>query len=178
MRGGWLLLLAATAGAGGLEFPGTGTEALGRGAAFTAKADDGTALEYNVAGLARQRGTRVLLDANLLFHSYEFQRAGNYPDNPNDPLTPYGGQPFPKVANTGAPFFAPFFAVSSDFGYFDRWTFAVGLFGPSAYGQRAYPVTVDGKPGPARYDLTEANLLIVYPTLAAAVRVTPWLDLG
>jgi hypothetical protein len=55
----------ARALASGFEIPDNGTEALGRGGAFTAKADDGTALEYNVAGLAQQRGTRLLLDANL-----------------------------------------------------------------------------------------------------------------
>src|SRR6185369_8597989 len=100
MRGGWLLLLITLptrAFAGGLEFPGTGTEPLGRGAAFTAKADDPTAVEYNVAGLARQRGTRLLFDANLVFSSFDFQRAGRYPDNPSNPVTPWGGKPFPIV---------------------------------------------------------------------------------
>ncbi len=46
-RGAVLVALLAAARAvyaGGLEFPDNGTEALGRGGAFTAKADDGTAL--------------------------------------------------------------------------------------------------------------------------------------
>jgi long-chain fatty acid transport protein len=171
-------LSSSGAWAGGFEFPDNGTEALGRGGAFTAKADDATALEYNVAGLARQRGTRLLLDANLVFDTYEFQRSGAFPDNPSDPATPYGGQPFPKVANRGGPFFAPFFGISTDLGLFDRWTFSVGAYGPSSYGSRNYPITVDGKPAASRYDVGSTNLLIIYPTLAAAVRVTKWLDLG
>src|SRR5256885_9835175 len=134
MRGGWLLLLAATAGAGGVELPGTGTEALGRGAAFTAKTDDGTAVEYNVAGLARQRGTRLLLDGSLIFAELDFQRAGGYPDSPSNPATPWGGKPFPKVQNQGGPFFAPLFALSTDFGVLHRWTFALALYGPSSVG--------------------------------------------
>jgi long-subunit fatty acid transport protein len=35
-----------------------------------------------------------------------------------------------------------------------------------------------GWPVPSRYDLVQENLLIVYPTLAAAVRATRWLDVG
>src|SRR4051794_23106586 len=85
--------------AGGLELPDNGTEALGRGGAFTAKADDATALQYNVAGLARQRGTRLLVDGNLVLATMEFQRAGVYPDAPSA-ATPWGGQPFPLVRNT------------------------------------------------------------------------------
>jgi long-subunit fatty acid transport protein len=164
--------------AGGFELLGNGTEAIGRGTAFTAKADDGSALEYNIAGLARQRGTRLLVDGKLLLHTYEFSRAGNYPDA-NTPATPYGGQPFPKVGDTGGIFGTPLIAISTDFGVFDRWTFAIGLFAPNvADGLRSYPTTVGGAPAPQRYDLTEAHLVVLYPTLAAAARVTRWLDVG
>ncbi|HEX6838041.1 MAG TPA: outer membrane protein transport protein [Polyangia bacterium] len=172
------ILIAATrvVYAGGLEIPDNGTEALARGGAFTAKADDATALQYNVAGLARQRGTRLLLDGNLILSSLTFQRDGVYPDAPSA-ATPWGGQPFPEVHNTGGPFFAPFVGLSSDFGL-DRWTFAVGVFGPSSVGNRTYPLSVGGVPSPARYDLVQALPLLVLPTAAAAVRVTRWLDLG
>src|SRR5580698_121166 len=120
------LLGASDAKAGGLEIPDNGTEALGRGGAFTAKADDGTAMEYNVAGLAQQRGTRLLLDANLWLSSYSFQRSGTYPDNPGNSATPWGKMPFPAVSDQGGAFLAPFAALSTDFGYFERWTFAIG----------------------------------------------------
>jgi long-chain fatty acid transport protein len=181
------VLVPSVAFAGGFELPDNNAEALARGGAFTAKADDGSAQEYNIAGFARQRGTRMLLSANTLFHTYEFQRAGNYPavqgNNPGaDPTAYYAGTPFPKISNQNGPFFAPFFGLSTDFGYFDRWTFAVGAFGPSAYGQRVFPQTLPGSspplPSPGRYDLIAENLLIVYPTLSAAVRVTKWLDVG
>ena len=56
----------ATARAGGFELPGNDAEALARGGAFTAKADDGAALDYNVAGLARQR----LFCRALAHHSF------------------------------------------------------------------------------------------------------------
>src|ERR1700757_3833401 len=98
-RGAVIVALVAAARAvyaGGLEIPDNGTEALGRGGAFTAKADDATALEYNIAGLARQRGTRVLLDGNIILSTLDFTRSGPYPDAPSA-ATPWGGQPFPTV---------------------------------------------------------------------------------
>jgi long-subunit fatty acid transport protein len=175
-------LLPLVAHAGGYEYPANGTEALGRGGTFTAKADTALAMEYNVAGFARQRGTRLLLDLNLSLLDSTFQRAGNYPGDPTDPATPWAGQPFPKVAAFGGPTIAPFLGVSSDFNYFDRWTFAIGGFAPSSYGTRYYPTTVKvngvDAPAPQRYDLVKANLVLFLPTVAAAVRVTKWLELG
>jgi hypothetical protein len=172
------ILLAATrvVYAGGLEIPDNGTEALARGGAFTAKADDATALQYNVAGLARQRGTRLLFDGNLVLSTLDFTRAGAYPDAPSA-ATPWGGQAFPTVHNTGGAFFAPFVGLSTDFGL-DRWTFAIGAFGPSSVGNRTYPLSVGGVPSPARYDLVQALPLLILPTAAASVRVARWLDLG
>src|SRR5260370_8427175 len=127
----WLTIICmrwtATAHAGGFELPGNDAEALGRGAAFTAKADNGAALEYNVAGLARQRGTRVLLSGNLLLHDYTFQRTGNYPGDAADKKTPYAGQPFPSLSNTAAPFFPPLAPISTDSPFFHPSTSAIGL---------------------------------------------------
>lgn len=172
------LMPSKVAWAGGFELPDNDAEALARGAAFTAKADDGMAIEYNVAGLARQRGTRLTVGGNLLFQDYTFRRSGTYPNDPGDAKTPYGGQPFPTLSNHGGAFASPEVVLSTDFGYFDRWTFAIGLITPSAVGNRNYGLTDNGLPSPGRYDLVSENLLIVYPTLAAAVRVTRWLDIG
>jgi long-subunit fatty acid transport protein len=164
--------------ASGFEIPDNGTQAIGRGGAFTARADDGTALEYNVAGLAQQRGTRLLLDANLWLSSYTFQRSGAYPDNPGNPLTPWGKTSFPSVSDQGGPFLAPFAALSTDFGYFERWTFAIGVFGPSSVGNRTYPYSLGYAPNPARYDVVQNDVLVAYPTAAVAVHALPWLDVG
>jgi long-subunit fatty acid transport protein len=174
--GAILMALTRVVYAGGFEFPDNGTEALGRGGAFTAKASDGTALEYNIAGLATQRGTRLMGDLNLVFSTYTLQRPGTYPGMPSA-AQPWAGQPYPLVQNTGGVFAAPFVALSSDFGL-DRWTFAVGVFGPSSVGNRTYPLSIGGSPSPARYDVVQALPLLVLPTVAAAVRVTRWLDIG
>src|SRR5205814_3919354 len=89
----------------------------------------------NLAGLAKQRGTKLLFDSNLVFNTFDFTRAGTYPDDPKD--APYGGMPFPKVSASGL-FYAPFIGLTTDFNKFDRWTFAFALFGPSSVGNRVY----------------------------------------
>lgn len=164
--------------AGGFEMPANGTEALGRGGAFTARADTPLALEYNVAGLGGQRGTRMVFDNNLFFGQYRFQRAGSD-----------GFGPYPEISTDGSqPFYAPWFGLSTDFGFFRRVTFAVGAFGPSSVGRRSYPLFVPAtdpatgmsgvRPGPGRYDVMATDLLIVFPTLAMGVHAHRVLDLG
>ena len=180
LRGGGLALTAAlafalpqgTAHAGGFEVPANGTEALGRAGAFVAKADSPLAIEYNVAGLAQQRGTRVVFDNNLYLSRYAFQRAGSD-----------GFGPYPEVADQSGAFYAPWFALSTDFGYFDRVTFAVGVFGPSSVGHRTYPLFMSGmdgstRPGAGRYDVLSTDLLIFFPTAAVAFRPHPIVDIG
>lgn len=168
-----LPLLSTSAWAGGFSLGENGTEALGRGGAFAAKADSPLALEYNVAGLAQTRGTRMLFDNNLFFSQYRFTRAGGD-----------GSGPFPEIADhASSPFWAPWFGLSTDFGYFRRWTFALGAFGPSSVGRRNFGLyaPTDGsprRPGPGRYDLVATDLLIVQPTLAIAVRAHRVLDIG
>jgi long-chain fatty acid transport protein len=171
-------LAPGVARAGGFEIPDQGAQALGRGAAFTAKADDGTAIYYNVAGLARQRGTRLYAGANLLLHKFKFTRTGRFPDDPNDPQSPWGGQLYPTVTNTAGPFVLPFVAASTDFGSLDRLTVAIGAFGPSIVGNRTFPLGIGGQPAPSRYDYVQSRSTIIFPTLAAAYRITPWLDAG
>jgi long-chain fatty acid transport protein len=173
-----LCLFPSRAFAGGFEIPDNGTEGLGRGGAFTAKADDGTALQYNVAGFAQQRGTRLLINSHLWFSNYSFQRAGTYPDDPSNSYTPWGGHPYPRIGNEGGVFVEPFIAASTDFGYFEKWTFAVGAFGPSAVGNRIYPASLGHAPNPARYDVVENHPQVIFATAAVSGRVLPWLDIG
>jgi len=182
---------AGTAWASGTDIPDEGTEALGRGAAFVAKADDGTALYYNVAGLARQRGTRVTMDMNIYVHDVAFTRSGAYPGDPSDPRTPWGGTPYPTIHDGSQVFLVPFFALSSDFDYFKRWTFGFSLYGPPGIGEHDYSQSVNTRvklpngdqatvdaPSPARYDIAHTNLLILMPTWGAAFKATRWLDVG
>jgi long-chain fatty acid transport protein len=178
-----VFLSPAIAQAGGEDYPDNGTQALSRGGAFTAKADDLSALEYNVAGLAWVRGTRLMLSSNFVFESASFQRFGNYPTQPAGVAgKPYDGQPFPSVSNGNGPRIAPFFVAASDFGL-RQWTFAVGVYGPSAYGRTEFPTTVTTKdgiaaPAPNRYDMESEDLLIAYPTAAVAWKPTDYISFG
>lgn len=166
------------ASAGGFEVADHGAQAMGRGTAFVARADDPSAIHWNPAGLARQRGTRVFIGSNIFLHSYEFRRAGRFPDDSNDPATPWGGRPFPAVQNSGGAFVSPFLALSTDFGSFDRLTLAVGVYGPSAIGNRTFPLGIEGAPAPSRYDFVQSRSTIVFPTLSLGYRLTKWLDVG
>jgi long-chain fatty acid transport protein len=192
MRSVAFLVAVATplaARGGGFEIPDNGTEALGRGGAFVAKADDGTALYYNIAGLARQRGTRVTIDSNFLFHGTDFTRSGMYPGTMNDA---WAGKPYPTISDSESLFIAPMLGISTDFGWFKRWTFGFGLYGPPSIGKHNYGVAdqtksevatvklADGTlaPAPSRYDVSRLNLLIIEPTLGAAFHVNDVFDVG
>lgn len=205
-RGAVLVVLVALVGgaagsarAGGFDIPDNGTEALGRGGAFVAKADSPLALYYNIAGLARQRGTRLEIGGNLVYHDIAFTRAGAYPGDPADPRTPYAGQPYPTVHDEKRWFPAPWVGITTDFGWFEKLTFGLGVFGPPGIGTHQYGTEVQkstnmpGKttiayevknaqgqmvPAPSRYDIASTNLLIVLPTLGVGWRPIPQLAVG
>ena len=70
-----LLLIPASAHAGGFEIPDNGTRALGRSGAFAVRADDPSAIYYNPAGLTRLERPTVLFNLNIVNLDYRFARA-------------------------------------------------------------------------------------------------------
>jgi len=158
------VVLAATwpagALAGGFEVPDNGSVAVSRGAAFTVKADDLTAVAHNPAGLLRGKGTRLQWSHNVLNVPTTFRRAET--GMPHKPYPP-GVDPLVTVENQ-----TPIFALggmlfaASDFGLED-WAFAVGAYGPSATGHQEYPVS-----GGQRYMLTKLDVLLAYYSAAVA----------
>lgn len=164
--------------ASGLEAPDLGAQALGRGAAFTARADDGMAVLYNVGGFAQQRGTKLTLSTNVGFSTARFARFGKYQDDPRDPATPWGGKNYPVVGSQGGPAVIPSLVLSSDFGL-QRWTFAAAFYTPSPAGGGTFPLGVaNGVPNPARYMALSTSGLVAFPTAAASYRVAEFLDVG
>ncbi|HUB05632.1 MAG TPA: outer membrane protein transport protein [Myxococcales bacterium] len=183
-----VFLVSSLALGAGFEYPDEGAEALGRAGAFTAKADDGTAIYYNPAGLAEQDGLRIMLDSNFVANGITFQRT--------DPVT--GAMIGPPVSNSGPLFIAPFVTVS--YQIVKHLTVAVGVYGPPADGQLNFPGetpppydptftkypngcpdpctvagTIVGPPLPAgpgndpqKYGLISDNIFVAYPTLALA----------
>ncbi|MBC8072807.1 MAG: outer membrane protein transport protein [Deltaproteobacteria bacterium] len=156
-------LLLACAGAptlahaGGFEIPDTGARAVGRGGAMAVGVEDLTAMHYNPGALAKQRGTTLLYNHNLTFHRASFARA---------PLTSsvWGvDQSFARVDDAKKVFPLGLFAVvGTDFGL-KNWTFAAGVYGPSAVGAHDYPDY-----GPQSFQLTEMSVLLAYYNLSAA----------
>src|SRR5438874_8885456 len=55
-----ITVFSSVASAGGMFLPARGARALGRGGAFTAGVDDGSAIYYNTAGMADIDGDRLL----------------------------------------------------------------------------------------------------------------------
>ena len=168
----------SVAWAGGIEFPTLGTEALGRGGAFVATADDGTAAYHNPAGFAMQRGTRLTLGASLIGMDLSFRRAGSYSGGA------YNGQPFPTVSNSGDPTVAPNLAFSTDFGgALQRGTVYIAAFPPSGNGKLQFPEQVSlpngmTAPAPQRYDVTQKGAVVAYGVIGGAYRLTDDLDVG
>ena len=164
---GSAVLATNTAHAGGFEVPDTGARAAGRGGAMVAGADDLTALHYNPGALARQRGTSFLYNQNLVFHRATFERA---------PLTAdvWGvDQDFEPVRDRRKVFPLGLFAVvASDFGL-RNWTFAAGIYGPSAVGRHDYP-----QYGPQSFQLTQMDVLMAYYNVAAAWKLRDVFGIG
>lgn len=180
-----ILFAPAAAHAAGLEVLTNGSQSMGRGGAFVAKADDPTAIEHNPAGLGKLRGFRLTIDNNLIGLASSFQRTGNYPacamGEPMCGNEPFSGQPFPKVENQRGISWVPQIALTAGLG--SRVTIGAGVFGPSAPRgvefQETYTLPNGATaPGPQRYDLIKSDLFVAFPTFSVGVRAASWLDLG
>ena len=72
---GMLALTPEIVLAGGLELPGLGTKAMGRGGAYAVGVRDLTSLHHNPANLALLDGSYFQWDHNLSLSTLTFQRA-------------------------------------------------------------------------------------------------------
>jgi long-chain fatty acid transport protein len=177
------MLVAGTALAGGFEYGPQGLHAVGRGGAFTAKADDPTAMYWNPSRLALLRGTHLLISLNTSKLGMDFDRFdaqkrrvsrdtdGNivYGDPIGDPV------PFDTLSQNAGWFPQGIsLAVTSDFGLKD-WGIGLSVNGPAAYGKVGYP---DGIDSAGRYGLVELDTLLAYVTAAAAYKYKEWFGVG
>jgi long-subunit fatty acid transport protein len=192
------LLLPVAAQAGGLFLPGSGAVSTSRAGAAVASADDGEALSINPAGLAKSKGTTITLSMAIINYAMEFTRTGTY-DPIMEEALPYEGQAYPTVKNDPSPPLGfgsyqpvPLFAVVSDLGgAVPGLTAAIGLYAPSAYPFRDMCTQLDSgcekyafngdfnqPPPPQRYDIVKQEAAVVLPSIGAAYRITPDLDVG
>ncbi len=183
-----LLAAPASAIAGGLYIPGTGTQAQARAGAFVAKVDDPSALYHNPAGFAQQDGWVVHVGANLVDYDLTFDREGVYEQAPEG--TSYEGQEYAPVSDESSPpigvgpFQAvPLIGVSGDVGV-KNLRIGFGIMAPQAYPERSigadYEFEADPNqpPPPSRYDVVEQSAATVMPSVAVAYRVHPKIDVG
>jgi long-chain fatty acid transport protein len=184
----------------GFDYPAPGTAALGRGSAFTAKADDPSALFYNPGGVALLRGTHLLLSGNLMNENISFQRR-NYPHLGGgaglsllpDRYRHDQSLRMPEIVNDDAPFLSPFFAITSDLGFLRPFNLVLmaGVYGPHVHPSHTFPrwckpgtnpcepsQTPTDLPSPARYDLVSTDVLVVFPTVGIAWQPIEGLSIG
>ena len=165
---------------GVMEFPDNGSEQMGRGGAWVARASDPLATFYNPAGLAGQ-DDRITLQSNITFSHKCFTRVLAAGDQSNDSLANHGSPTFPQVCNDIAPSPGP------QLGFTWRVTDRIGvgflpLLAPSAAGSSSWPEFVNGRTpnvaAPNRYLLTNANTVLLTPTIGAGFEVANGLRLG
>jgi long-subunit fatty acid transport protein len=143
-----------------LEVADNGSEQLGRGGAWVARASDPLATFYNPAGLAGQ-DTKLTLQANINIQSTCFTRmkAAGDPASDHDPYLAAAGSPYPQVCSDGAPFPNPQLAFT--YKVTPRLGLGIAVLGPSAAGNQTWPDN-----GPQRFLLTSAKTLLFTPTIA------------
>lgn len=184
-------LVATTARAGGLLLPGVGAVSTARAGASVASTDDGEALSINPAGLASTHGTEITVGAAFIAFYMRFQRTGSYDDIPDEDL-PYEGKRYPSIENNpklpaaiGRYQPIPVITVSSDLGgRIPGLVLAAGLYSQNTFPFRdmtgGYQFNGDpsAPPPPTRYDVLKDSGIIAFPSLAAAYRIRPDLDVG
>jgi long-subunit fatty acid transport protein len=187
-----ILTAPALASAGGLFVPGYGSQAQPRAGAFVAKADDPSALYYNPAGRARQKGTSLHLGMNFIDFDQTYQRTGNYEMPEEGDTLPWTGDPYAEVSDNSTPAVGvggfqgiPLFGVATDLG--GRiplpLVFGVGLIADHGFPEREYqegylPDDPDTAPPPQRYDIIEQDVSAAFPSLAVAYAITDKIAVG
>jgi len=204
----WTSSLALRVSAGGLEYVGAGTQALGRGGAVTARADDPMVLGYNPAGLAELRGNQILVNANLALMDacvdpIGYYGWGAYGGGQASRLTGFGKTLDLNIGDTnpGGPKDAyytgrldtvcmrqnitPVPQLGFSFRLTERLGVGFGLIFPSQapQGQWGGPNGVIDtpaglRPAPTRYMLLNTGSIGLFPTIGLGFRFTKWLRLG
>ena len=170
-----LLLTSGEASASNVtEFPDNGSEQMGRGGAWVARASDPLATFFNPAGLAGQ-DTRVTIQSNINVHHTCFTRVKAAGDTSTEPLADANGN-FPRVCNDIEP--SPNPQIAAAYRITERIGLGFALVGPSAAGDSTWPDFVNGQASPNRFLLARRHGILVYPSLGFGAEVIPGLRLG
>ncbi len=174
-------LVATTAAASNVtEFPDNGSEQMGRGGAWVARASDPLATLYNPAGLAGQP-SKLTLQVNVPFAQTCFHRMRDPNDTTADTALIPSGTYYPNVCDDVGTFPVPSLAFTI------RATPRVGigflLTAPSGAAGQAWPefmqtTTQQNYPAPERYLATYTNAFFLTPTLGVGVEPVDNLRFG
>lgn len=164
------------------ELPDNGSEQLGRGGAWVARASDPLAAFYNPAGLAGQ-ASRATVQANLLFHATCIARVKAASDTTfgaGDTLLGADGR-YPRVCEEGGAGLAP--QIGATWRVSERLGLGFLFVTPSAAGERTWPEFVtdaqgNPQPSPNRYLLLRQSGIVAFPTLGVGYQATDTLRLG
>jgi hypothetical protein len=171
----WRLLAALTliprvAAADGFDLVGVGARATARAGACTVSADDGAALFYDPAGLARRTSLRA--QAGLSFAETSSRWTSGAP-------FAAGGA---AVEDRAAPAVLPWGGIQLGLG--ERITIGVAFLAPAAYDvddatPTSYAYTVDDRAAyPGRYAGSSLHLRRQAGAIGVGVRALPWLAIG
>jgi long-chain fatty acid transport protein len=172
----------------GFEFPDNGTEQMGRGGAWVARASNPLATYFNPAGLAGQP-TAAIVNVSLIWQRSCFRRFGldGQPEKFEQDRYQYPDQ----VCNTdsGTPFPNP--QIAFNYRVTDKLGIGIAVVGPSARGKFSYPQVVDGTyffagseprsqvvPAPQRYLLVEQNIILAWPQIGVGYEAMKNLRVG
>ncbi len=162
-----------TAHADGGYFSGTrGTRAAGRSGAFTARADDVSAVELNPAGLAHLDATTVQVGNRFSYNAQAFKRAPTLDwGNAQNGVPPY--VEFETVENQ-EPWvsLSPFIGAASSFGL-DDWTFALAFYSPAGTNRASFPID-----GGQRYMMVSLDVAILKYAASAAWQLADNVGIG
>ncbi|HEY7114980.1 MAG TPA: TonB-dependent receptor [Tepidisphaeraceae bacterium] len=146
-------MAAPRASGGGFEVPMQSASAAGQADAFTAQADDPSAIFYNPAGITQLRGTNISAGVMALYAEWRFD--ADQGDGQAMRLTSI----------------LPHVYAESDFGL-DRWRFGFGI-------DNGFGINEDwGNKGPLRFLSNEAQLAVINLQPTVAYRATDNLSFG
>jgi long-chain fatty acid transport protein len=148
------LLLPHICFASGFRLSNHGAKAGAMGNAFTATADNLSAIAFNPSGLTNSRGTNIYLGATAVASSIDYESPSGISEDTEDQV-----------------FFPFHFYLSSDFGL-ENLVFGVGILSPFGLG------TKWSEKGIVRYQATESELVTVLINPTVAWRMLPTLSVG
>lgn len=168
-----LTLTVALPASGAGYYAGTkGARAAGRAGAFTAKADDLTAVTFNPAGLSHLETGLVQVSNRFSYNASAFTRRPTLDwSNLEGGVPPY--VEFPTVHNDEPwQLLDPLVGVASKLGLRD-WAFALVAFAPAGAGRAAFPLE-----GGQRYMMVRREAIILNYSASAAWRYRDTFGLG